>query len=197
MLGTDLLGHGASPRYPDPEDYADFEEHAWSPARGREPVDAVGFSLGGITLLRIASAHPDRLRRLAILGVGDSVLGAGPAAKDLPGEAPDVIAMVEGRVDVDDPIGPVFGRLAAASRNDPRVLSAVLRRPQRALTTSDLHQITCPTLLIIGDRDFTGPVDQLAAAIPNVEVLTLPGVDHFATPGSIHAMGATLDFLSA
>jgi hypothetical protein len=33
--------------------------------------------------------------------------------------------------------------------------------------------------------------------VPNVEVLTLPGVDHFATPGSIQAMGATLDFLSA
>jgi hypothetical protein len=50
---------------------------------------------------------------------------------------------------------------------------------------------------VLGDRDFAGPADPLVGALTNATLVTLPGVDHFATPKDFGFIDAALDFLGA
>ena len=52
-------------------------------------------------------------------------------------------------------------------------------------------------LVVIGDKDFAGPGEPLADALPNAELVTLRNVDHFATPKDFGCIDAALDFLGA
>ena len=88
-------------------------------------------------------------------------------------------------------------RLARAAGNDPASLAAFLRRPAPALDEQALARVTCPVLLVIGDRDFSGPADRLAAALPDAELVVLRGVDHFAAPRDFTCIDRSLDFLDA
>ncbi len=51
--------------------------------------------------------------------------------------------------------------------------------------------------VVFGDRDFAGPADPLVDALPDAKLVTLPGVDHFATPKDFRFIDAALDFLGA
>ena len=73
-----------------------------------------------------------------------------------------------------------------------------MERPRGdVITPSDLAAITCPVLVVIGDRDFAGPATQLAAAFPSGRLVELPNTDHFATPEAFGFFDATLEFLGA
>ncbi|HEY0533486.1 MAG TPA: alpha/beta hydrolase [Actinoplanes sp.] len=194
VVGRDLLGHGGTAAASDPESYARLEEHAFAPAATLAPVDAVGFSLGGLILLRLAADDPARFRRLVILGVGDPVVGLG--GPDATRPLPDVMGALAGSTAATDPASQVFQRLVTRPRSDPGALTAVLRRPQRPVTPDDLDRITVPTLLVIGDDDFAGPATRLAERLPDASLVTLPGIDHFATPSSMKALDAAIEFLS-
>jgi pimeloyl-ACP methyl ester carboxylesterase len=210
VVGRDLLGHAGTTAESDagttaesdagttaasdPESYARLEEHAFAPAATLAPVDAVGFSLGGLILLRLAADDPARFRRLVILGVGDPVVGLG--GPDATRPLPDVMGALAGSTAATDPASQVFQRLVTRPRSDPGALTAVLRRPQRPVTPDDLDRITVPTLLVIGDDDFAGPATRLAERLPDASLVTLPGIDHFATPSSMKALDAAIEFLS-
>jgi pimeloyl-ACP methyl ester carboxylesterase len=193
VVGHDLLGHAGSAGGADPESYARLEEHAFEPAAAGAPVDAVGFSLGGLILLRLAADDPSRFRRLAILGVGDPVVGLRPPQT---GSLPDVMGALDGTTASTDPASEVFRRLVSSPGSDAQALGAVLRRPQRPLTVDDLHRITSPTLLVIGEDDFAGPATRLARELPRASLMEVPRTDHFATPSSMKAMNAVLAFLA-
>src|SRR5688572_21374291 len=68
---VDLPGHGTSARPHDPASYEKPVLLAWLlEALGDEPTDVVGYSLGAELALELALAHPDRVRRLVIGGIG-------------------------------------------------------------------------------------------------------------------------------
>ncbi len=72
VVGVHLPGHG--PEHDRPEaDAADLLLEAAHAQGG--PVDAVGFSAGGHTLLRAAAREPGAFRRIAVLGVGNPATG--------------------------------------------------------------------------------------------------------------------------
>ena len=52
-------------------------------------------------------------------------------------------------------------------------------------------------LRVIGARDFAGPGEPLAGALPDARLVVLPGADHFSTPKDFGAIDATLQFLGA
>lgn len=192
VLGVDLLGHGEAPKPHDPAAYSDLTARVVE-ALPAEPVDAVGFSLGAITLLRLAAREPHRFRRLVLAGIGRNVV-----EPDEADASERIVAAVLGTAPESDVGAQVFAQYARQPGNDPEALVAVLRRPREtALTPSDLAGITCPTLVVIGDRDFAGPGDPLATAIPGARLVTLRNVDHFATPEAFGFIDATLDFLDA
>src|SRR5207237_9135497 len=81
--------------------------------------------------------------------------------------------------------------------NDPRAIAACLRRPSDAFTPEDAARVTCPTLVIIGDRDFAGPPEPLVDALPDAQLVVLRGIDHFRTPSEFDCIDAALDFVEA
>jgi len=190
-IAVDLLGHGRAPRPTVPAEYEAVEDRVAEQISGYEQVDAVGFSAGAHVLLRLAAARPGQFRRLALLGIGGSVLtGSGDAA------AP-IIAALEGEPDPENIGGMVFRRLADGAGNDRAALTAFLRRPQRPLTAADLARISCPALVVLGDKDPAGPGEPLVAALPDAQLVTLRGVDHFGTPADVRCMQAVLRFLDS
>ena len=190
VIGVDLLGHGTAPKPHDTEAYADLGERILE-ALPDEPVDAIGFSLGGLTLLRLAVTHADRFAHLVVGGVGRNALERDEESRQR------IIAAVEGRSPEDDTTANVFAQYANQAGNDPVALAAVLRREGSPLTPTDLAHVTCPVLVAIGDRDFAGPGDPLAAALPNATMKVLRNTDHFATPESFAFIDAALEFIGA
>jgi pimeloyl-ACP methyl ester carboxylesterase len=191
VIGVDLLGHGTAPKPHEPEAYADLGQRILD-ALPDTPVDAVGFSLGALTLLRVALDHPRRFRKLVLAGVGENVF----LRDDVGTER--IIAGLEGAAPPDDNIARLFVQYADQPGNDRVALAAVMRRPPRSvLTEDDLSAVACPTLVAIGDRDFAGPGDRLAGALPEATLVVLRNVDHFATPGSFAFIDAMLEFVDA
>ncbi len=192
VIGVDLLGHGTAPKPHDPAAYADLSARIVD-ALPDEPVDAVGFSLGAMTLLRLATHDAHRFRRLVLAGIGRNVTDP-----DEPDATERIVAAVLGEAPATDIGAQVFAQYAGQAGNDRDALVAVLRRPrQPTLTAADFARVTCSTLVVIGDRDFAGPGDPLAAALPDARLVTLRNVDHFATPEAFGFIDATLEFLDA
>lgn len=191
VIGVDLLGHGDAPKPHDPAEYADLTRRVLD-AMPDEPVDAIGFSLGAITLLRIAVDHPDRFSHLVLAGIGATLFDDDPRGTER------IVAALEGTGDPDDNVGRMFANYARRPDNDLAALTAVMKRPRGVPFTPELvAQATCPTLVVIGDRDFAGPGDPLAAALPHASLQVLRNVDHFATPESFGFIDAALEFIGA
>lgn len=191
VIGVDLLGHGTAPKPHDPAAYADLTTRI-SDALPDEPVDAIGFSLGALTLLRLACKQPHRFRRIVLAGIGENVFRRDDEGTDR------IVAALEDRADPDDNIARLFAQYADQPGNDKVALAAVMRRPPgELLGPLELAGVTCPTLVVIGDLDFAGPGDRLTQALPDARLKTLKKVDHFATPEAFAFIDATLDFLDA
>jgi len=187
VIGPDLLGHGSAPKPTDPAAYGRLEALLAESFADREQVDAVGFSLGARVLLTLATSAPERFGRLVVMGVGANLFDRTPRQA--------VIDAVEHGADPDDVALQPFDRLAGDPRNDRAALGALLRRDPPVLDAERLSRITCPVLVVLGERDFSGPAGPLVEALPVVELVMLPGVDHFSTPKHFDAIDATLRFL--
>ena len=190
VIGVDLLGHGTAPKPHEPAAYADLTTRVVE-ALPDGPVDAIGFSLGAITLLRLAMREPAHFNRLVLAGVGRSIFDADDS------RTRRIIAALEGHGDPDDNLSRMFVQYANQTGNDVLALIAVLRRPSVPLVPKMLATVTCSTLVVIGDRDFAGPGEPLVEALPNAALHTLPNVDHFATPEAYGFIDAALMFLDA
>jgi pimeloyl-ACP methyl ester carboxylesterase len=182
----DLPGHGSSARLTDPQAYADLEEQVLQTLPTGDPITAVGFSAGADLLLRMAVAHPERFEKIALLGLGDNALEAGDARL--------LVESLENDVEPEDVQARLFHRLARSTGNDPKALAAFINRPRQPLRAEDLSALTCPVLVVLGDRDMVKSADRLVAALPAASLVTLAGVDHFATPSDFGAIDATMRF---
>ena len=193
VIGVDLLGHGTSEKPHEPAAYAHLEMHIVAQLPP-EPVDAVGFSLGGMCVLRLASAHPERFRRIVIGGVGERSL-----QHNNPEETAKAIEAVATGQEFGeaDTLGRAFQQFAKNPANDPLALAACLRRNDPPLTLAELARVTATTLFVVGDRDFVGSSEPLAAAMPAARVKVLKGVDHFGTPKHFGFIDAVLGFIDA
>jgi pimeloyl-ACP methyl ester carboxylesterase len=191
VIGVDLLGHGEAPKPHDPAAYADMTTRIVDVLPDR-PVDIVGFSLGAMTTLRLAMRRPEAFNRIVLAGVGRNLF-----ERDLE-RAARIVAGVEGNADPDDNEARLFGQYAAQAGNDRAALAAIMRRPDEGVfDPADLKVIECPVLVVIGDRDFAGPGDVLADALPDARLVVLRNTDHFATPESFGFIDAVLEFLEA
>lgn len=196
VIGIDLLGHGTAPKPHDPADYADLTTRI-TEALPDEPVDAIGFSLGALTLLRLAVREPARFNRLVLAGIGRNVF-----ERDSTG-AEGIVEGLEHTMaggELGDLTQPVrlFVQYAQQPGNDLAALTAVMKRTGDVdITPEDLAAVMCPVLVVVGSDDFVYPGDQLAHAFPNGRCVTLSKVDHFATPESFGFFDAALEFVDA
>jgi pimeloyl-ACP methyl ester carboxylesterase len=187
-LAIDLLGHGTAAKPHDPAAYDAMEQLVLDQLPD-EPVDGIGFSLGARVLLTLASDHPARFGRLVLAGVGANLLRS---------DSSDVVLRaIEGEGDPTNPVVQYFAGLAQHPDADPQALAACMRSPRPLLTPERLAKVQLPVLVVIGDKDFAGPGEPLAEALPQGELVTLRNVDHFATPKDFGCIDAALDFLGA
>lgn len=182
----DLPGHGSSVRLTDPQAYADVEAQLFEALPGTAPISVVGFSAGADLALRMAVGHPEQFEKIVLLGLGDNVFETGDTGA--------LVAALERDDEPEDIRSRLFYRLMRSTGNDPRALSAFLRRPRRSIRSEDLSVVSCPVLVVLGDRDMVGSADRLVAELPSSTLVTLAGVDHFATPSDFGAIDATMRF---
>jgi pimeloyl-ACP methyl ester carboxylesterase len=188
VIAPDLLGHGNGPKPHDAGDYDQVEaliEEILPPG----PIDGVGYSAGARILLVLASANPERFGRLVVGGIGGTLFEAR--------EGNPILDALQGKAQDDDMVALHFKTMAENDGNDPEALAAFLQRRQPRLGREEIAKITNPTLVVIGDKDFAGPGEPLAEALPNGTLLTLPGVDHFGLPKAFPFLEQGLDFLGA
>jgi pimeloyl-ACP methyl ester carboxylesterase len=133
VIGVDLLGHGEAPKPHDPAEYADLTRRVLD-AIPDEPVDAIGFSLGAITLLRIAIDQPHRFSHLVLAGIGATLFDDDPTGTER------IVAALEGSLKVNEQtradIGPAAD--AAVATEGMGLREHLLRADQERPVGTDL-----------------------------------------------------------
>jgi pimeloyl-ACP methyl ester carboxylesterase len=193
VVGIDLLGHGDQEKPHDPEAYSQLPEWFISQIDATYPVvDAVGFSLGALTLLRAVLLQPHRFRRVVLAGIGNGVF-----EQQQPNGNQRIIDALEGRAPEDDTFARMFSQYGHQPGNDLAALTAIMKRPpSEPVTKEDLSQLNHDVLVVIGDKDFTFPADKIASALPNGKLAVLKNTDHFATTESFSFIDELLEFLA-
>jgi len=191
VMPYDLPGHGTATKSHDPDDYRDLAGDLLARVGTAGVVDAVGFSLGAITLLRALIRSPQSFNNVVLAGIGDGVFFPHDPAR-----SERILSGLEGRAEPGDITARIFGKIGNESHNDPLALAAVLRRSrEEPMTNEQLAAVHNRVLVVLGDKDFSAPADKLVAALPNATLHSLKGIDHFRTPESFEFIDAVLAFL--
>jgi pimeloyl-ACP methyl ester carboxylesterase len=129
-------------------------------ALGLRTFHLLGYSMGAMTALEVATRAPERVRTLVVVGLAPDrepratvtrrLLDPARLQRDQPGWAAELSARLD----------PVQGA-GAWQRLLPAIAADVATQP--LLSPSDLRAITAPTLVACGDRDPLVPVVQAAA----------------------------------
>ena len=156
-------------------------------------VDAVGFSLGAITLLRALVREPHSFGSVILAGIGDGVFHPhDPARSDR------ILAGLEGRAEPGDVTARIFGKIGSEAHNDKLALAAVLRRPrEEPFSSAQLAAIDNEVIVVLGDQDFSAPATVLASSFAKSRLVTLRGVDHFRTPEAFAFIDVVMETFAA
>jgi pimeloyl-ACP methyl ester carboxylesterase len=199
ITAMDCRGHGESGKPHDPAAYghdrmAD-DVLAVMDAAGLDQVLLCGYSMGGFISLRLAAAHPARVVKLALAGVGEFYL-RGPRISD-PGSR-DLLAEA---LEMDDPSGLtdkraiMFRAFAEQPGKDRFALAACMRAMSPRLPSQTLAQMAQPVLVVCGEQDdIAGPPDALAAQFRHGLAVTVPARDHMSAVGDRKVRAAVADF---
>lgn len=191
-LAIDLPGHGRSggAARGSIEDLAGWTCRLLD-ALGLRTVHLVGHSMGSLIALETASRVPPQLGKLALVGstvpmaVAESLLAA---AQD---QTPQAIAMITGWSHAPATLlagGPIPGmwlpgvNRALMGRAAPGLLHRdLLNCQQYAGGLGAARAVSCPTLLVVGDRDLMTPrkaAEDLRTALPNAREALIAGAGH-------------------
>lgn len=185
-IAVDLPGHGGSEGAPSPtaKGYAGWLLAYLSVLDG--PVHLVGHSMGALVVLEAATARPDLVRSVALIGVADEMrvnpdLLTAAVSGDLSMFA-TMGAWMHARSPIDAPEWTVDDTVRILQGSRPGVAAADLTAcsdyPSAAATAALL---TVPLLLILGDQDLmTRPAaaEPIAAAAPDAETVIVEGAGH-------------------
>ena len=146
-----------------------------------DQADILGYSMGGSTAIRIATRHPELVRKLVVISAGF----------DLSGLSPEVQQFMSAIDSQNAPWADVFKaeyqQVAPRPNDFPRLLQRVKESVvnTRDVTVQQLSAIHSPTLIVVGDRDIV-PLEHLIRfyrALPNGQLAIFPATDHF--PGMV------------
>lgn len=212
VIRYDLRGHGASdaPAGPYRIDQMVDDLVRVLDSHGAGCPAVVGFSLGGLVAQGFALAHPDRVRKLALLST-------------VAGRTEDERARVEGRLkfissshpadyfdqSVDRWFTPAFreanpgiiaGRKATVQAMDQAAYAAAYQVLALTDFADQLHRISAPTLVATGEHDIGSSPRMawlMAERIPGARLEILEGLRHsilLEAPDRVAAL--LLDFLA-
>lgn len=160
-------------------------------AEGLDTASILGFSMGAATALRFATRWPERVERLVL---------ASAMASRLPTQiiqrAQKVVQVLE-----DKGLksayefyfaGALFDGLTKDGGTSPLMANASTQATahgfrgcfrvtiERESMVGDLHRITSPTVILVGERDvhYLADAELMAQKIPNAHRVVVPGVGH-------------------
>lgn len=195
VIALDNRGHGASTKLYDPARYDSTimaeDVRALIDHLRLLQADVMGYSMGARIATYLALAHPERVRRLILGGLGIRLVeGVGlPQTIAEALEAPSIR-------DVSDPEGYAFRAFAQQTRSDLRALAACIRGSRQTLTRADVARIAAPTLVAVGTKDVVaGSPQALAALMPHARALDIAGRDHMLAVGDKVFKAGVVDFL--
>ncbi|WP_428630101.1 alpha/beta fold hydrolase [Sphingopyxis sp.] len=183
VISIDARGHGQStnPGGVFSHGQAAEDVRALLDILGIKQARAIGFSTGGITLLHLATAFPDRLSRMVVVSGTNyfpdeaRAIMQSAAMESLP---PDVLARYR----------------QCASRGEEQVRSLVgqfrslgFREDDTNIQAADLAKIKARTLIVHGDRDMFFPVSipvNMYRSISGSALWIVPNGDHSPTAGA-------------
>lgn len=192
----ELPGHGISEYVPDQSSLQDWAEAALAVAPSR--AIWLGWSLGAQVCLQAALGQPGRVRSLVLVAASPRfVTGEGwpqampiktfhefaaNLARDHAGTLERFLALqVRGAAEARE----TLRQLKAALRDRPAPREAALDNGLELLLRTDLrarlHELTCPTLWLLGERDTLVPAEvaeELHRLLPGAEVRLLRGSAH-------------------
>ena len=162
-------------------------------ALGIARATVVGLSMGGLVAMELGLGNPDRVDGVVLAATTAAPLTDEEAARrrasaaeieahGMLGHTAEMLPRLFGPAAARDPA--ITAPIAATMlRTSPAGAAAALRgrseRPDYELLLRDLRP---PALVVAGDRDAYSTkevTDQLVAALPDPEVVILPGVGHF------------------
>ena len=194
VIAPDFRGHGLSGKPHTREAYENLamvrDVQNLMDALETKRVDVVGYSMGSTIAMWLALTDT-RVRRLVVAGHGDTITldkwtGADHVAAGL-------FAATEDGLD-ETQIG--YRRFVENEGGDFVALARVAQTDQ-GIPAERLVDVTMPTLILTGiDDDMVGPVDGLAAALPNATVIRPPG-DHLTAPLQPEFTDALIRFLKS
>ena len=191
VIAFDLRGHGHSDKPHDPRAYDELGldvirllDHLRI-----ERAHAVGYSLGGIIVLRLLTTHPQRFMSAVVGGAAyrrsrgkDADEATEAAARDIEGGV--YRALIVSTAPTDEP-PPAEEAIRARSReiaaSSDVQAHAALMRARRALLVSDAEMaaVKVPTLAVVGAVDPALPrVQAMRKRWPLLEVEVVPGAAH-------------------
>lgn len=183
----DLPGYGEAPA---PDNYSAEGLADALAARLSEPVELIGWSMGGMVALALAARHPAKVSKLVLVGASPCFVnrpgwGHGLQAEVVEGFAAalsqDYQATLQRFLSLqargDEAARQVIGRLRDTLRERPEPSQATLQAGMRLLQNVDLRavvgQVSCPTLVVHGAYDALCPIAAgrwLAGLIPSARL---------------------------
>ena len=196
VIALDNRGHGASSKLYDPAAYhsarmAD-DVRALLDHVGLARADVMGYSMGARIAAFFARAHPMRLRRAVLGGLGSHLVD-GVGLPESIADALEAPSLAETR----DPTGRTFRAFAEQTHSDLRALAACIRGSRQTLMRAEVAAIDVPVLVAVGTEDpVAGSARELAALLPAGRAFDIPGRDHMLAVGDRSFKAAVLDFLA-
>jgi pimeloyl-ACP methyl ester carboxylesterase len=169
VVAADSRGHGRSTDADAPLSYALLADDMFKllDHLSIRQTDIVGWSDGGIVALDLAMNHPDRVRRLVVIGANydvDGLIDPPAAATAIP------------------PVPRSYARTAPDPEHWPTLYRKVVTMwaTQPHYTAQELAHIQAPTLVMAGEFDIIKRqhTDHLAQAISGSEEVIIPGGTH-------------------
>jgi 2-succinyl-6-hydroxy-2,4-cyclohexadiene-1-carboxylate synthase len=191
-VAPDLRGHGAaSNREPVTLEAVLEDLDSLAPER----FALAGYSMGGRLALHLALAHPDRVERLVLIGASPGIGDPGDRAeRRLADErlADEIEASSIEEFAARWEATPVLAGQPAAVRdaaredrlrNHPAGLARALRGLGTGALPSSwdrLSELPMPVVVVVGEHDhrFRAIAEQMASALPQAEVVVVPGAGH-------------------
>jgi pimeloyl-ACP methyl ester carboxylesterase len=191
VIAFDLRGHGHSGKPHEPRAYDEIGLDALRLLDHLriEKAHMVGYSLGGIIVLKLLTTHPQRFLSAVVGGAAyrrarsnDADAATEAAAREI--EAGVYRALIVSTAPTDEP-PPGEEAIRARSReiaaSSDVLAHAALMRARRALLVSDAEMaaVQVPTLAVVGALDPALPrVQAMRKRWPLVEVEVVPGAAH-------------------
>jgi pimeloyl-ACP methyl ester carboxylesterase len=196
VIALDVRGHGASGKLYDPAAYHTAvmaeDVRALIDHLGLTSADVMGYSMGARITAFLARAHPARVRKAVLGGLGSHLVD-GVGLPESIAEALETSSLA----DVEDRTGRTFRAFAEQTKSDLAALAACIRGSRQTLSREQAASIRVPVLVAVGSKDaVAGSAQELAALLPFGRALDIPGRDHMLAVGDRVFKEGVLAFLA-